>query len=156
MTLHYRILPDVTGVDLGPVFPLVEPLPRTGRIAADPLRVPAPRPVYEAFGKRALDVVLASLALVLSLPVLVLLMLALWIEGGKPVFGGGERPGLRQVAQTQRHRPPVIEQPARDRGAKAPPAARDHRHLHQKRPWYTPPSFTMFWPDMKPACAEQR
>jgi lipopolysaccharide/colanic/teichoic acid biosynthesis glycosyltransferase len=86
MTLHYRILPDITGVDLGPVFPLADPLPRGRRIAADPLRIPAPRPVYEAIGKRVLDVVLASLALVLSLPVLGLLMLALWIEGGKPVF----------------------------------------------------------------------
>lgn len=91
MTLHYRILPDVTGVDLGPVFPLADALPRdpmlrTGRIAADPLRLPRPRPVYETWGKRGLDVVLASLALILSLPVLLALMAALWIEGGKPLF----------------------------------------------------------------------
>lgn len=87
MTLHYRILPDVTGVDLSPVFPLVEtPPPRGTRIAADPLSVSPPRPIYEGWGKRAMDVVLASLALALSLPVLLILMVALWIEGGKPIF----------------------------------------------------------------------
>lgn len=86
MTLHYRILPDVTGVDLGPLFPLSDAETRPGRIAADPLRLPARTTLYEAWGKRALDVVLASLALALALPVLAVLMAALWLEGGKPVF----------------------------------------------------------------------
>ena len=86
MTLHYRILPDVTGVDLGPVFPLADAPPRPSRIAADPLPLRAPVPLYEGFGKRALDVTLAGLALLLALPVLLALVLALWIEGGKPVF----------------------------------------------------------------------
>lgn len=86
MTLHYRNLTDVTGVDLGPVFPLVDPRPRTGRIAADPLPHPAPSGLYEGAGKRLIDIVLASLALFLALPVLLALILALWIEGGRPVF----------------------------------------------------------------------
>lgn len=86
MTLHYRILPDLTGVDLGPVLPLTESALRPGRIAADPLHLPAPRSLYEAWGKRALDIALASIALTLALPVLVLLIVALWLEGGKPIF----------------------------------------------------------------------
>ena len=36
--------------------------------------------------KRLMDVVLASIALVLAAPVLLILVLALWIEGGKPLF----------------------------------------------------------------------
>jgi len=42
--------------------------------------------LYARFGKRAIDIVLALIALVLSAPVLALLVLALWIEGGQPIF----------------------------------------------------------------------
>jgi lipopolysaccharide/colanic/teichoic acid biosynthesis glycosyltransferase len=45
-----------------------------------------PQGAYAAFGKRAFDLVLASIALVLSLPVLALLAAALWIESGNPFY----------------------------------------------------------------------
>ncbi len=38
------------------------------------------------FGKRVLDLTLATLALMSAAPVLLLLMLALWIEGGRPLY----------------------------------------------------------------------
>jgi len=55
----------------------------------DPALAPArktPAGLYPRAGKRVLDVVLASIALVLAAPVLGLLMLALWLEGGKPLY----------------------------------------------------------------------
>jgi exopolysaccharide production protein ExoY len=48
--------------------------------------IPPPAGPYARFGKRAIDVVLGSIALVLALPVLILLALALWIEGGNPIY----------------------------------------------------------------------
>lgn len=47
--------------------------------------VPPPGP-YARGGKRALDLVLGTLALVLALPVLVILSLLLWIESGNPIY----------------------------------------------------------------------
>lgn len=52
-----------------------------------PVWRPAPlQSHYARWVKRGLDIVLASLALILSAPVLILLALALWIEGGNPFF----------------------------------------------------------------------
>lgn len=99
MTLHYRVLPDLTGVDLGP-------LPATGDLPVwdQPLLVPNLRGVirlpsrsvpttlprldarYSRYGKRGLDIVLATAALLLAAPLLVLLSLALWIESGNPFY----------------------------------------------------------------------
>lgn len=42
--------------------------------------------VYARHGKRLLDIVLGSVALFLALPVLTLLVLALWIESGTPFY----------------------------------------------------------------------
>lgn len=42
--------------------------------------------LYLHLGKRLLDMVLATIALVLSAPVLLLLVLALWLEGGRPLY----------------------------------------------------------------------
>lgn len=79
-----------------------QPQPLSARFSPDPARsgaetalrsypgwrrnIAPPRGLYDRLGKRPLDMVLAALALVLAAPVLVLLMLALWIEGGRPVF----------------------------------------------------------------------
>jgi lipopolysaccharide/colanic/teichoic acid biosynthesis glycosyltransferase len=106
MTLHYRALPDPTGVDLGPTPALNAypawtvantanaPLPLEGRPAAliGPV-LPARRANYVRHGKRALDIALASVALLLAAPVLVLLATALWIESGNP-FYAQERLGM--------------------------------------------------------------
>lgn len=86
MTLHYRALPDVTGVDLGPVLPMTDTALRFETRVPLRVRRPAQPGPYALFGKRALDIVLSSVALFLALPVLVLLVVALWIEGGRPVF----------------------------------------------------------------------
>ncbi|MCL4676102.1 MAG: sugar transferase [Pararhodobacter sp.] len=106
MTLHYRAISDVTGVELGP-------LPSTGELPvwnqplgashragspAFPLLVPPqalPRLSgrYARRGKRALDIGLSAVAIVLAAPVLVVLALALWIEGGRP-FYAQERLGM--------------------------------------------------------------
>jgi exopolysaccharide production protein ExoY len=60
------------------VHPVLTPHPRA---------VPRPRSAfYNAVGKRGLDIVLALAAIVLTAPVLLILMLALWIESGNPLF----------------------------------------------------------------------
>jgi len=46
----------------------------------------SPNGFYLSHGKRLLDVALATAALILVAPVLLLLALALWIEGGKPFY----------------------------------------------------------------------
>ncbi|WP_127104545.1 sugar transferase [Pararhodobacter zhoushanensis] len=103
MTLHYRSLPDVTGVDLGPVHAssVLEPW-KSGFPAYALIPLPALHPSdilpklgsdYAVYGKRVLDVVLASIALILSAPLLVLLAAALWLESGNP-FYTQERLGL--------------------------------------------------------------
>ena len=92
MTLHYRALPDPTGVVLGPL-----PVPTSAQtwaetgLAAVPL--PALAGAYARFGKRSLDLLLGSLAAFLAAPVLLLLAVALWIESGNP-FYTQERLGL--------------------------------------------------------------
>ena len=92
MTLHYRALPDPTGVVLGPL-----PVPASAQtwaetgLAAVPL--PALAGAYARFGKRSLDLVLGSIAAFLAAPVLLLLAVALWIESGNP-FYTQERLGL--------------------------------------------------------------
>lgn len=45
-----------------------------------------PQTAYTRVGKRALDLVLGLIALILTFPVLVLLTLALWLESGNPFF----------------------------------------------------------------------
>ena len=115
MTLHYRALPDLTGADLradlraelpadlysaslideglprppyGSFYPRATP---QGVLAA-PQATPAPAAApgrtgaYLLWGKRAIDVVLASAALVMALPVLMVLSLLLAAEGGNPFF----------------------------------------------------------------------
>jgi len=106
MTLHYRALPDPMGADLGP-------LPETGEHSpwsysngapyrAIEVNVPVLKPGpalpglnrrYAHLGKRAFDIVLASVALFLAAPVLVLLSALLWIESGNP-FYAQERLGI--------------------------------------------------------------
>lgn len=86
MTLHYRSLPDLTGIDLAPSLTLGSLTPVQSPAPARPAYSVAGRQGYAQSGKRLLDVVLASVALVLSAPVLLLLIVALWIEGGQPIF----------------------------------------------------------------------
>ncbi|GAB4273754.1 MAG: sugar transferase [Pararhodobacter sp.] len=99
MTLHYRALPDPTGVDLGPLPALsAHPAWTVANTANAPLTLDE-RPAalvapglpdvtlpYARHGKRVLDVVLGSIALVLAAPVLMLLAAALWLEGGNPFY----------------------------------------------------------------------
>lgn len=90
MTLHYRTLPDLTGVDY---FPLPESF-NTEFVGARPVAdlvpaadaLPALSAPYAGVGKRALDLLLASIALILAAPVLVTLAFLLWIESGNPFF----------------------------------------------------------------------
>ncbi len=83
MTLHYRALPDLTGVDLGPM-PAAPSAPI--RVPQRSVALPALGSAYAVVGKRMLDIALASVALVLAAPVLVLLAAALWIESGNPFY----------------------------------------------------------------------
>lgn len=89
MTLHYRSTPDLSGlfgapsVDTSTLDANASVWEHEKLIAL----VPQSRPsTYRRWGKRALDVVLASAAMALSLPVLVILAIALWIEGGNPFY----------------------------------------------------------------------
>lgn len=92
MTLHYRAVPDLTGVDLGPlpatgVFPVwPDARPQTATPATRDERLPALGGRYAERGKRAFDLVLATAALLLATPVLALLSLALWLESGNPFY----------------------------------------------------------------------
>ena len=92
MTLHYRALPDLTGVDLGPLpaanaFPVwSDARPAVTADARAGNRLPALQSDYATLGKRVFDILLASVALFLAAPVLVLLSLALWIESGNPFY----------------------------------------------------------------------
>ena len=99
MTLHYRALPDLTGVDLGPLpatgsaplWALSSNVPHLRGAALLPYgAVPTALPLlngnYARVTKRVLDVVLASIALVLVAPLLALMLLALWIESGNPFY----------------------------------------------------------------------
>lgn len=91
MTLHYRDLPDLSGVHFGPPSASTENAswcPRGGANAAAQIAIALPaldRP-YAATVKRMVDLVLAIVALVLMLPVLALLAAALWVEGGNPFY----------------------------------------------------------------------
>ncbi|MCB1394941.1 MAG: sugar transferase [Rhodobacter sp.] len=90
MTLHYRELPDVTGVDLGPLpaaggFPYWPTVPVVARPLPADVR-PVRHAGYLRRGKRVLDIVLSLAALILAAPVLVLLAAALWIESGNPFY----------------------------------------------------------------------
>ncbi|WP_240607815.1 sugar transferase [Pararhodobacter oceanensis] len=121
MTLHYRNYPDYSGVHLGPLpamgdqspwsysagepYALPQPtLYDTHFDAPAPHEVVVPVPLapdelpqlqsrYARLGKRLFDITLALIALFLTLPVLVMLAAALWIEGGNP-FYAQERLGL--------------------------------------------------------------
>lgn len=86
MTLHYRSLPDLSGVAADTSLSLPGPGPAPYRLdTATPVAL-APTAPYARYGKRGLDILLASVALFLALPVLALLIAALWLEGGRPVF----------------------------------------------------------------------
>ena len=52
------------------------------------------RPAVEVAAKRAVDILVASVALVLALPVLVLVALLVWMGLGRPILFVQERPGL--------------------------------------------------------------
>jgi len=92
MTLHYRALPDLTGVDLGPLPASDEnsawsqPFRATRPTARIQVALPALDGAYAATIKRGVDLALASVALVLMAPVLVVLAAALWIESGNPFY----------------------------------------------------------------------
>lgn len=88
MTLHLKAdLAPFRGAD-GAVALLPPSLsPETALPVFGPQRPAAlPAGAYTAFGKRALDLLVGGLALVLSLPVLAILALALWIESGNPFY----------------------------------------------------------------------
>jgi len=74
MTLHVQPDLHLCGVSGGPY------VPRPSSPAA------LPGGPYARTGKRALDLVIGGLALILALPVLVILALALWVESGNPFF----------------------------------------------------------------------
>ncbi len=101
MTLHYRAIPDLTGVDLGPLPSLAMYSAWAGGsahafapvVAPETPALPALHGGYARLGKRLLDIALAGVALLLAAPVLALLALALWIESGNP-FYTQERLGL--------------------------------------------------------------
>ena len=98
MTLHYRALPDPTGVVLGPLpatatAPIVVPVPVWSDLRLAPVPLPALHGGYARLGKRLLDLALGGLAAFLAAPVLLVLALALWIESGNP-FYTQERLGL--------------------------------------------------------------
>ncbi|MCB1405716.1 MAG: sugar transferase [Rhodobacteraceae bacterium] len=106
MTLHYRALSDPTGVELGPL-PATGDLPvwnqplavahRGGSVGRPTLVPPQALPRltgrYARHIKRVLDVVLSVVAIVLAAPVMAILALALWVEGGNP-FYSQERLGM--------------------------------------------------------------
>ena len=77
MTLHVKPDLHLLGVQGGPLT-----LPS----AMEAARAVRPRGVYARHGKRALDLVLGGVALVLAAPVLAILALALWIESGNPFY----------------------------------------------------------------------
>lgn len=83
MTLHVKPARHGYAVADGPYTPFVSPDWRASRQAGRPMPASGP---YARFGKRALDIVLAAVALFLAAPVLVVLALALWIESGNPLF----------------------------------------------------------------------
>ena len=115
MTLHYRALPDLTGVGHGPMpdhslldfssaprpleflasgnAPFSAP---TARFAVPLLHTAPTCPEtpglgalssdYALTGKRVLDIVLASIALFLAAPVLLTLAFLMWIESGNPFY----------------------------------------------------------------------
>ena len=66
----------------------IMPLPRMhpGSLPSIPCSRQALQGFYARRAKRAIDVVVALIAIVLSLPVMLILLLALWVEGGNPVF----------------------------------------------------------------------
>ena len=66
----------------------IMPRPRThaGSLPSIPCSRQALQGFYARRAKRAIDVTVALIAIILSLPVMVILLLALWIEGGKPIF----------------------------------------------------------------------
>ena len=43
-------------------------------------------PLYEKAGKRAFDLIVVLVSLPVALPVLALLLIATWIEGGRPIY----------------------------------------------------------------------
>ncbi|TNF58678.1 MAG: hypothetical protein EP307_11810, partial [Rhodobacteraceae bacterium] len=54
--------------------------------ARAPLGLGKVRTAYDAWGKRALDIALVLLTLPVTLPVIVLMATALWLEGGSPFY----------------------------------------------------------------------
>ena len=82
------IPPATRALRYAPYAPSPFPLPIEGaaRLPAAPVRTQRAGGAYARWLKRGIDIVGASLALLLALPVFLLLILALWLEGGKPLY----------------------------------------------------------------------
>lgn len=87
MTLHYRDSSDRGAIEFGPFIPTgpYSPILRPAPAASRDL-LAGRDGAYARSGKRALDIVLAAVALFLIAPVLVLLAGAMWIESGNPFY----------------------------------------------------------------------
>jgi exopolysaccharide production protein ExoY len=85
MTLHYRDASDRGVIDIGPLA-ASGPYSLVGKPAALLRAEHSEKSSYARYGKRTMDIVLASVALFLSAPVLILLAIAMWIEGGNPFY----------------------------------------------------------------------
>lgn len=91
MTLHYRSLPDLSGLvdtSIEHSFTALHGGPWSAAQHAARAKSGAftSGGAYMLWGKRALDVILASAVMVLSLPILAILAAALFAEGGNPFF----------------------------------------------------------------------
>lgn len=83
MTLHVKPVRPVPRAAFGN-----DPLPISPRFGPEARTLAHSRKpgLYGGVGKRALDLVLCTIALILMAPVLALLSLALWIESGNPFY----------------------------------------------------------------------
>ena len=70
---HRPPLEDIQWLEINPTDPSPDPAPRVGT-------------ALDRLSKRAFDVVFAAAAIVLTLPLYPLVMLAIWIEDGRPFF----------------------------------------------------------------------
>ncbi len=71
---------------LGPAVAPPQGRPAGAMLPAAPSRRDRVDGAYARIVKRGLDIGLSSLAILLSLPVLLLLIVALWLEGGSPLY----------------------------------------------------------------------
>jgi len=83
MTLHVK--PDRHLFQVATGLYRMPHRPGDGPSGILPSAVPPPG-LYYKIGKRALDIVLGTIALILMLPVLLILTLVLWVESGNPFY----------------------------------------------------------------------